>query len=108
MVPAPMLAFEPIFASPRYVRCIAFVPSPMVLFFSSTKFAMRLDDNVVSQNGVAEHAARTNSAACAELGFSEQLHTRLEQRVFSRDYVWIDEPGFRQLEADAGVHQRGA
>jgi hypothetical protein len=35
IVPAPMLTFSPIVASPRYDRWFAFEPLPSVVFFSS-------------------------------------------------------------------------
>src|SRR5262245_66530294 len=38
MVPAPMLHFLPIVASPKYARCMDFVPVPSVDFLISTKF----------------------------------------------------------------------
>ena len=67
--------------------------------------AMRLDRHVVAQDGIVENASGSNRAPRANFCFSEQLHAGLDDRVFARCHIGIDQHGLRQLDCHAGVHQ---
>src|SRR5205814_5527605 len=67
--------------------------------------AVRLDNHVVAEDRVAEHAAGADGAARAEFRLTEKLHAGLEHGVFAGAHVGIDQHGFRQLHADAPLHQ---
>ena len=67
--------------------------------------AMRLDRHIVAQDGIVENASGSNRAPRANFCFSEQLHAGLDDRVFPRCHIGIDQHGLRQLDGHAGIHQ---
>src|SRR6267143_3693176 len=70
--------------------------------------AMRLDGYVIAESRVAENTSRSNDAARTNFRFAEQLHAGLDDGVFARDDIGIDQDCFRQLNRHAGVHERAA
>src|SRR6266404_1544175 len=71
-------------------------------------YAMRLDGYVVAKSCVGENASRSNGATHANFRFAEQLHAGLDDGVFARDDIGIDQDCFRQLNRHAGVHEGAA
>src|SRR5882762_271489 len=70
--------------------------------------AMRLDGYVIAESRVAQNAPRSNGAARTHFRFAEQLYAGLDDGVFARDDIGIDQDCFRQLNRHAGVHEGAA
>ena len=66
---------------------------------------MRFDGDAIAEDSVVQDAAGSNLAVGAEFCFAEQLHTGLDDGVFSGGDIGPNEHGLRQLNADARIHQ---
>src|SRR5437879_3650013 len=67
--------------------------------------AMRFNRYAFAESSVLQDAASADAAARAEARLAEQLNSRLEDGVFARDNVGIDEDRLRQLKRDTGGHE---
>jgi len=69
---------------------------------------VRLDEHVVFEHGVSQHAAGANRAARADARFSQELHARLDARVRADGDFRIDQHRLRHLDRHARIHYGGA
>src|SRR5215469_6202993 len=66
--------------------------------------AARADEHVVSDLAVCDDGKRTDAAVSANLGFTDDLHKRLDHRIGSDFHIGIDVTSLWTEDGDARRH----